>query len=791
MNRPTSPPTTRYRLTAEVARSELAIVHQAEDELLARQVTLRVLPEEAATSEHRRQFLDDAQALARLAHPAIPPVHDVGILPDGRLFWALTEVEGQTLREVVAALHDGHSTHTLHSTVDAIRHVARGLAHAHERGVLHGDVDPDSIILGEDGQVVLMDWGAARSPIGAPAYRAPERFTTGPAAPSPPSPACDVYALGALLYLLLTSEPPYEGPAATIPEAVRVQAPPDAATRVNTVNQPPGLLELCRRAMHRDANQRGSAKVLADDLSSWLDRRLQQGRARQKVEEARSLLPRIEALRQASEQRQALAEQVLEGLHPLAPEGDKAPGWALVEEAAALRRESIAVECTYEQKLGAALAEDSSLAEAHESLARLWAQRHAAAEAEGRELDQVLALGNLRAHAEALPPMSTSRAAHLQYIEGHGAVSLRTEPPGAQVWLQRYTTRSRRRVAEPVRLLGRTPLAAVPVQMGSYRLKLVAPERDPVWLPIHIPRGHHADGAAPGTSEPALIALTPEGTQSSREVRIAAGWFAAGGDPEALNALPAQQVWLDEFIMQRFPVTHGAFIEFVESVRLREGLSVALTYAPRDPGPQGDNRRVFYDQGPKGQLLLGATLEGDVVEPDWPVTFITWHAAMAYAAWFAEQTGLPWRLPRELEWEKAARGVDGRRYPWGDVHDPVWAAGLLGRDPVLPEPVDSYPVDISPYGVRGIAGNAQDWCLDPFVEGGAVVVDGVPQPIDSPWPQEDVHYTVRGGGFATDGRWARVASRGRRPANARAQSLGFRLVRSAPSPTTDSQTTDG
>ena len=103
----------------------------------------------------------------------------------------------------------------------------------------------------------------------------------------------------------------------------------------------------------------------------------------------------------------------------------------------------------------------------------------------------------------------------------------------------------------------------------------------------------------------------------------------------------------------------------------------------------------------------------------WPVVMVSGESASAYAQWYAERTGEPWRLPGELEWEKAARGADQRRFTWGEFMDPTWCCMRDShRGPVLPAPVEDHTLDVSPYGVRGLAGNVQDWCLEPFVEQG-------------------------------------------------------------------------
>jgi serine/threonine-protein kinase len=111
--------------------------------------------------------------------------------------------------------------------------------------------------------------------------------------------------------------------------------------------------------------------------------------------------------------------------------------------------------------------------------------------------------------------------------------------------------------------------------------------------------------------------------------------------------------------------------------------------------------------------VLRADVDGDVWQPAWPVFNADWHGAVAFAAWTAARTGQPWRLPTADEVEKAARGVDGRFYPWGDRFDASWCC-MRDSHPGRPEPanVTDFPLDESPYGVRGLAGNVRAWCAD-------------------------------------------------------------------------------
>ncbi|MEM6927090.1 MAG: SUMF1/EgtB/PvdO family nonheme iron enzyme, partial [Myxococcota bacterium] len=143
----------------------------------------------------------------------------------------------------------------------------------------------------------------------------------------------------------------------------------------------------------------------------------------------------------------------------------------------------------------------------------------------------------------------------------------------------------------------------------------------------------------------------------------------------------------------------------------------ALRFAPRERGRDGEAGALIYGRSATGGFVLQADADGDVWSPQWPVMNVDWDGARGYLAWLAARTGRGWRLAGELEWEKAARGVDGRRFPFGNHFDPSWSRirpvweGRVPRD-IGPADVDSYPIDVSPFGVRGMAGNLMDWCLD-------------------------------------------------------------------------------
>jgi serine/threonine protein kinase len=147
---------TRYRLLERVARGGMGIVYAAEDEKLERRVALKVLDVPGADGDLANRLMREARVLARLEHPGIVPVHDVGTLADGRVFYTMKFVEGQRLDKFIEAVE---------SVQDRLRlflRICEAVAFAHARGVLHRDLKPANIMVGPFGEVLVMDWGLAK-----------------------------------------------------------------------------------------------------------------------------------------------------------------------------------------------------------------------------------------------------------------------------------------------------------------------------------------------------------------------------------------------------------------------------------------------------------------------------------------------------------------------------------------------------------------------------------------------------------------------------------------------------
>jgi eukaryotic-like serine/threonine-protein kinase len=147
---------TRYQLLEHIARGGMGVVYTAHDEVLDRRVALKILDAPVADSDLARRLNREARVLARLEHPGIVPVHDVGILSDGRVFYTMKFVEGQRLDKHIEAVT------SLPERLRLFSRICDAVAFAHARGVLHRDLKPANVMVGPFGEVLVMDWGLAK-----------------------------------------------------------------------------------------------------------------------------------------------------------------------------------------------------------------------------------------------------------------------------------------------------------------------------------------------------------------------------------------------------------------------------------------------------------------------------------------------------------------------------------------------------------------------------------------------------------------------------------------------------
>ncbi len=811
-------------------------VWRIRDRDLKRVMAMKViLPHLAREPAVLARFIEEAQATAQLQHPGIVPVHEMGRLDDGRYYFTMKEVRGRTLgrliREVHAVSPDSWqptpSGWTFRKMIAAFHKVCSAVAYAHSKGVVHRDLKPSNIMIGEFGEVSVLDWGLAKvlgSAVtddaaeldkvitdrsgddthatrmgivaGTPSYMAPEQAMGRLNAMDARS---DIYSLGCILYELLSGRPPYQGENDVLQQVLR--GPPEALGRTGhgsdastfrfgpaSLERPdPGpivpmeLEEVRRRAMARAAeNRHVSAQALADDIESWLDGSKRRTQALEVVKRAERTVPEVQRRRTQAKELQHRALAMLKDVPTWAPEAEKAAGWARQDEASELERAADVLALEREQLLHGALTHAPELPEAHAALVDDYTKRHQESETRREPGETAKAELLLRLHAQALPESHVARGRCATYLKGTGALTLVTEPPGAEVELCSYKLQNRRLVPEAMRSLGRTPLQRVDLPMGSYLCKLRHPaDGTVVNYPVHVGRSEHVDGIRPGDTEPYPIRLPLTGELGPQDCLIPAGWFWSGGDPEARNGLPRRRLWCDGLVMRRYPVTNREYLVFLNALVAQGREEEALRFSPRERGGQdGQEGALIYGRTAAGEFELVLDADGDEWLPDFPVVMVDWNCAVAFAAWTAESSAVAWRLPGELEWEKAARGVDGRVFPWGDHLDPSWCCmGASHKGKRLPSVVDSYPVDESPYGVRGLGGNSTDWTWDLFLSTGPDLVGQTVQPVSTRGTDEGFRMQ-RGGSWLYSSLSVNSANRIGNARSSRRSDCGLRLARS-------------
>ncbi|MHC5039131.1 MAG: bifunctional serine/threonine-protein kinase/formylglycine-generating enzyme family protein [Planctomycetota bacterium] len=843
----------RYALGEEIGRGGLGRVLKAKDTTLGREVAVKEMVEGSDNPLLFRRFLREGEMAGRLLHPNVVPIFDVGIREEGeekRPYFVMAHVKGRNLREILRAEKPGSPEPDSPDRGDSPSHefsrtrllrifqdVCRAVAYAHDSGVIHRDLKPDNVMVGELGEVYVVDWGLAKlkgepdlpdqvdqdtkdqvnqdkndqvdqeltmegDVLGTPAYMPPEQAAGRLAEVDERS---DIYSLGAILYEILTRQKPVEGenrwtilekvktgtltPPSTRVVQARMRIADQRSTIVGTREKrgvgaapspiaalpetvPPELEKICLKAMAMQRGDRyGSARTLHDDIQGFLDgekeKERNHERALEKVKQGRALVERLADLRtelSAREEERADGAQKVERHWPVEKKLDF---WKVEDRCDHLRRE---IARTFGEAAGTfqeALGFERKSPEAREALASLfWDQYLREEKAEDKDQmvycegmvrryndgqydrllkgDGILNLRTRKYSCTCLHPVKdeawrvnfrstvlvptkgrTLRGLEMRIpqvetepetvVFGHGEDCTAQEVEGAEVRVFRIEVEKRRRIPKGPVWEGVTPVEGLALSMGSYLAEIRHPPHVDVQCPFRIDRV--------GTWNQEITLYTPEEVPSWAVV-VPAGPYLSGGMGHADG--PKTEIHLPrDLFVARFPVTCEAYLEFLNELHARNP-EEAASRVPRE----AESAVEYWPLTEKGYAI--PTAEWLASTPDalkktgrrmmhatedwaerWPILFVSWHDALAYCAWRSRREGRLIRLPTSEEWEKTARGTDGRIFPFGDHFDPTWGniRGTLG-DASHPVPVESFPLDESVYGARGLGGNSRDWILD-------------------------------------------------------------------------------
>jgi eukaryotic-like serine/threonine-protein kinase len=738
---------TGYEIGDVLGRGANGVVHLATDTSLRREVALKMHSKGAEISNvDLLRFTHEAQVTGQLGHPGVVPVHDLGTLPDGRPYYTMRKIGGSSLKEIFAGLKAQEpelvARWTLTHMVVVLLRVAQALAFAHDRGVIHRDVKPANIMAGDYGEVLILDWGVARvlgesrdgsAPVdtwrsvggedltvdgtiaGTPAYMAPEQArgdidTIGPAA--------DVYSVGVILYEFLCGKRPFR--------ARNIQGLLDmvVADTIIPISQrelkhrlPVELEALCMRCLSKDQKQRfANGGELAAALEGFLEGSRKQEQAEKLTNQG---LERLGDYKRASDWARDEEDKLrsLEAdLPPWSGANERRTVWQQSASWGQQRKKRDDIYDEASTLLQGALQYAPGHQPAQKALAQLFFRRLVEAEERGEKNAARFFREQVRLHDATL------------LSDNLTDFSLTIEPRGARATLFRLSEQDRVLGPEQSTPLQSTPITNMSLEGGSYTLRLECEGHIPVTTAIHT-------GASRGDRAISLTLRLPRIDEVARGFAVVpAGSFYRGGDPLSIDGQRASEIEMQTFAIGRHPVTQSEFGQWLESGDAPAGtLKSFHWWNELNEVPQHERDSV---------PALGVPIE----------------LAEAYARWRSTETGFRLRLPAHDEWEKAARGVDGRVFPWGNSWVPTYCNGPEGfADKPRPRPVGSPQEDCSVYGVRDLAGGVCEW-----------VAGAVPHRPDRGW--------LRGGSWRSHPRHARICSRSTLPRNSRDRTVGFRLV---------------
>ena len=320
----------RYEIQEEIGRGGQGAILRVFDKDLRRTLAMKVIRQRAETKARSStqvdsgvlaRFLEEAQITGQLDHPGVIPVHELGVDSNGRVYFTMRLVKGRELRQIIRQVHDDDSEWTLTRSLGVLLKVCEAMAYAHDKGVVHRDLKPANVMVGKYGEVYVMDWGLARvagradshdirlqhslefsltvvetdrkeakdesmnSPlvtmdgavVGTPFYMPPEQACGRVEEVSARS---DVYAVGAMLYHLLTGREPYFNLSdRQLPHTVLAQVLEGPPTPLHDLapNTPAELEAICEKAMARESSERyADMGELGEDLRAFLEGRVVQ-----------------------------------------------------------------------------------------------------------------------------------------------------------------------------------------------------------------------------------------------------------------------------------------------------------------------------------------------------------------------------------------------------------------------------------------------------------------------------------------------------------------------------------
>jgi len=755
----------RYKKLFPLGAGGLGEVIACEDTVLGRTVAVKAGHQNGDVGSYSSKVIlaREARIISHLEHPNIIPIYDAGTDPVRGPFYVMRQVTDTSLELILQRKRLGEGDprdYTLGRLLRYFLQVCNAVDYANNRGVIHCDIKPANILLGDYGEVLLVDWGLAQSsshPLGV------RGGTLGYMAPEQMDPTIDrfdgrtdVFALGAILYEILAGTSAF--PEVTNSEITRLGVdplarylvPPRPSSVATGLSVSPEVEDICMRAIAISRDDRlPTARLLADAIDEFIEGSKQ--KERQRIEADRSadvgdeLAERYHEFVESRPEKLLVFRALRADIVPWASPDDKQDLWdsediIRVTDALRVRTFHSAVSA-YE----GALESVPNHTRARRGLARLYMSELQRARRRGDGLDEI-------SYEQLLREVDDGE--FVDERQRDGTLELAIGGRSSRVTIAKLVERDRRLVESSVEVLADRPNVERTLPAGCYVVTATIGDgpQTASW-PVSVEAGAWSQ----------VTIEFPNGVTKldPNEVLIPGGHARLGGDPLSSETDEPLIIDVPTFILQRYPVTLDQWFEFLDALRAKNP-ALAAMHVPRTTLEMPTWHRGAGDLS----WIADVSVPSIVIPPDpvrIPVFGISAESAEAYASWLSEKDGKAWRLPTELEWEKAGRGTDGRVYPWGDHFDATFCK-IRDSRPGLPlaEPIGAFPSDVSPYGVCDLAGGVADWCT--------------PDPRRTA-PREPREVVSRGGAWCDWPIDCRLASRRRYLATEHSARVGVRLAR--------------
>jgi len=778
-----SVPTSHYASVHTIGFGGVGLVVSAHDPNLDRDVAIKMLrPEIKNKPTEIERFVREARATANIEHPNVIPVHEMGVMNGVGVYFTMKKIKGDNFQTVLDGLKNRkkeyEGKYTRLQLLEIFISICNGVAYAHSRKIIHRDLKPHNVLIGDYGEVLVMDWGLAKylaaddpetssmkqeaskmeyvikagdssktidgTISGTPNYMPPEQAE---GKVSELDERTDIYSLGAILYQILTYEPPYSGEDIhKVLEDVRHWTFIHPRRRFPKYRIPRELEAICLKAMAFDKKARyRSVQELISDIRNYIEGFSVTAYPDSTFVRFRKLCFRHPVLSSTFASIFLIVLTVValyftftyvqfKTLMKMAEENLR-DGNAKLREAVGTYRK---IEKLEEGKI---LKEKSdSLLDLEDKLSRLYSSSENHYETalmlysavpfryrnhylvnEGfreimfnrisfsimtknyQKIEKWIELLRLwmGQNFEELPESDRKKLFQIENdIKGDGQLKLSVRPVPEEITLFSLVDKGDGRLVQSnPRVLENALSAPFAIPKGTYLLVFKTKDFPEVKVDFIIDHGEKDE----------IGVIIPKSIPEDM-VFVPGGKFYTGGENARYYSMHEEDI--PSFFISRYELTYGEYLKFWKSLDSPDEKARHMSRIMLDP-----MERVFHDAWDSEGRLISP------LKPELPVVGILHESAEAYCAWLGGKTGRKILLPTAMQWEKAARGADGRLFPWGNGFNANFANISENKEARTRygfwAPPGSFPMDVSVYGAFDMGGNVREMTSSRFPDSSA------------------------------------------------------------------------